>query len=93
MDFHQKFPVEQIFSDRNFSNLEFPIIIFENPKIEKSKKLNLHYENFEIFSFSKNFDHGFPKILTSKKYFFDRKFLMKIDIFFYKSIQNLILHK
>ena len=45
----------------------------ENRKIKNVN--NLRYENFEIFRFLKK---SWSKFLTSRKYFFDRNFLMKI---------------
>ena len=64
IDFHQKFPVEKYFFDvENFQNLKISIMIFENPKIEKSKMLIIYVMKISRFS---DFDFsifGFSKIM------------------------------
>ena len=64
------------------------------------KLLLLKSNFFQIFVFwktlnfnSKNFKNRDREFLTSQKYFFDRIFLMKIQIFKMKPLQNLIWHK
>ena len=92
-DFHQKFPVEKLFLSR--SKYFFEVENFR--KFSKGKLMKI--ENFENLNFRfsliflwKIFDlekYFWPR----QKYFFDRKFLMKIHIFFYKSSQNFIWHE
>ena len=58
---------------------------FENHEIS----IEIPIENFEILKiFMQIFENHDRNVLTSKKYFFDRIFLMKIDIFFSKPMQK-----
>ena len=87
LDFHQKFPDEKLcqkyfFELRNLG------------KFSKGKSMKIDFQNFEIsfISLWKQFgDFGARKIFLI--YFFDRKFLMKIQKLFYKSHQNSIWDK
>ena len=93
LGFSLKNPVEKIFLSRSkifFRGRKFPKIfqrkINENRKFWKSQfSISIDFP-LEIFRPRKYF---WPR----QKYFFDRKFLMKIHIFFYKSSQNLIWNK
>ena len=69
-----------------------PLVLFQQWSIFE------HYRGHTIYAKSNSEEVykkyiDFHKKFRSKKYFFDRNFLMKIYIFFYKPLQNLIWHK
>ena len=74
-------------------------MVIEKSHFPRSQNFEIskNHENFQNmiknFGHRKIFSNRDRKKLASKKYFFDRKCLMKIHIFFYKSLQNLIWHK
>ena len=72
------------FSD--FRSQQFQISDFKNFRSQISKisdfEVEIFDENFRDFEiFDENFRNSWSEFLTSKKYFIDRDFFMKIDIF------------